>query len=372
MVRRHEMSRLRSSMILLGICVAALLVGALRLVTEKAALPTGSSYSAQADGALALYEWAAAVGGNPSRLQDEVFGRESGHLPTTLLVLQPETPITGPPGAAFDTIPSQGGTLVIAGDSLPWVLYARSLGITVEPIRDGGSTAATPDGVLGVSATFRYRVRASGATPLLVVPSGDWVALRRPYRQGSLLVLATPVPLTNAALGAEETARFVYREVLAGGTSKGTFVFDEAHHSFAPVTAEPATLDHLLFTTAPGRALIYAAVLTFVYLLLSGRRLGPPIPARSAMETRRTMYEHVQMLANLYRRAGQLPVARAAFRRHVTREFARGAGGSPRRAAAPAEALARIETAQNESELIAAVAAASAHPELHEGRHDAG
>ena len=34
-VRRREMSRLRSSMILLGICVAALLVGALRLATER-------------------------------------------------------------------------------------------------------------------------------------------------------------------------------------------------------------------------------------------------------------------------------------------------------------------------------------------------
>jgi hypothetical protein len=350
-------------MILLGICVAALLVGALRLLTDRATLPTGSSYSAQPDGAMGLYEWAAAIGRNPSRIQDDGLRQGSGpRASTTLLVLQPETTLTPSTQATFDTVPGQGGTLVVAGDSFPWVLYARSLGITVEPIRDAGSTATSPDGALLVAASFRYRVGAGGATPLLVLSSGDWVGLRMPYKQGSLVVLATPVPLTNAALGAEETARFVYREVLAGASNDGPFVFDEANHSFAPVTADgPATLDRLLFTTPPGRAVMYAAALIFLFLLLSGRRLGPPSPARSPMETRRTMYEHVQMLANLYRRAGQFSTVRAAFQNHLKRELARGAGGSPQRAAVLAEALARIETARSESDLIAAVG--SAQPE---------
>jgi hypothetical protein len=350
-------------MILLGICVAALLVGVLRLATARATLPAGSSYSAQPDGALALYEWTAALGGTPSRLQDEALHEQSGGVATTLLVLQPESPIAPSLSAMFDTVPSHGGTLVVAGDSLPWVLYARSLGVTVEPIRDAGSTARTPDGALLVPASFHYRVQAGSATPLLVLANGDWVALRMPYKDGSLVVLATPLPLTNAALGAEETARFVYREVLSSATRNGAFVFDEVQHSFAPIAADPATLEHLLLSTAPGRALMYAAALIFVYVLLTGRRLGPPIPARSPMETRRTMYEHVQMLANLYRRAGRLSTVRTTFDRHYKRELARGAGGSPKRAAALAEALARIEAARTESDLIAAVSAASIQPE---------
>ena len=194
------MSRLRSSMILLGICVAALLVGALRLATQRTILPTGSSYSAQPDGALALYDWAAAIGGTSSRLQDPALRPDSAQVSTTLLVLQPESPIADS-GRSFDAVPDRGGAIVLAGDSVPWLLYARSLGITVESIFDAGSTASTPDGAVLVPGTFRYRVRASGATPLLVLPNGDWVALRMPYRQGSLVVLATPVPLTNAALG---------------------------------------------------------------------------------------------------------------------------------------------------------------------------
>ena len=60
------------------------------------------------------------------------------------------------------------------------------------------------------------------------------------------------------------------------------------------------------------------------------------------------MYEHVQMLANLYRRAGQLGAARAAFLSH----YARLQAGSDRSAA-----LRRVEIARTDSDLIAAVAA---------------
>src|SRR5579859_4250464 len=120
------MSRLRSSMILLGICVAALLVGALRLLTERTVLPAGSSYSAQPDGALGLYGWSAALGGAPVRVTEGVLGQDSAQESTTLLVLQPESPIAGTLGASFDGVPDKGGTLLVAGDSFAWLLYARS------------------------------------------------------------------------------------------------------------------------------------------------------------------------------------------------------------------------------------------------------
>jgi hypothetical protein len=132
--------------------------------------------------------------------------------------------------------------------------------------------------------------------------------------------------------------------------------FDELHHSFAPSAPGPATVNTLLFQTSPGRSVIYVSLLTFVYVLLAGRRFGPPVPARQASEIPRTMYEHVQMLANLYRRARQLNVVRYAFSRHYARLLARGGAGS-KRTAALAEALARIQLARTESELIAAVAA---------------
>jgi hypothetical protein len=334
-------------MALLSICVVALLIGALRLATQRAPLPTGSSYSAQPDGAMALYAWAEAVGGRSRRLQDLVLDDS----PTTLVVLQPETPIDSTARDAFDAVARRGGTLVLAGDSLPWLLYARSLGVTVEPIAASASSASTPDG-LSVAFVARYRVRAATSQPLLVRADGDVLGLQMAYKQGSLVVVASPEPLTNAALGQDQTARFVYREIVSSSASR-TLAFDEVHHSFAPPAAGgPMTINQLLFDTPPGRAVIYAALLTFVYLALSGRRLGPPLPGVPATETRRTMYEHVQMLASLYRRAGQFPIARAAFSRHYSRRLARSA-------ATPglAESLARVERARTESELIAAVAA---------------
>jgi hypothetical protein len=343
-------------MVLLGICVVALVIGSLRVVTDRTPLPIGSSYSTQPDGAQALYDWAETVGASPSRLQDQLL--PDAQPAATLLVLQPETALASTAQDAFDAVPRQGGTLVVAGDSLPWLVYVRSLGITVEPIRNGADGASTPDGALTLSIISRYRVRADGATPLLVAPSGDWVGLRMPYKQGTLIVLATPQPLTNAALRNPQTARFVFREVISEAIGH-PFVVDEAHHSFAPrLAGGPATVNQLLFETAAGRAVIFAAVLTFLYVLLSGRRLGPALPARPPTETRRTMYEHVQMLANLYRRAGQFAVVRAAFSRHFARSIARGASGSPKRTAALVAALARVEAARTEAELVAAVASA--------------
>ena len=57
-------------MVLLGICVVALLIGTLRVATERTPLPTGSSFSTQPDGAQALYDWAETVGASSSLLQD--------------------------------------------------------------------------------------------------------------------------------------------------------------------------------------------------------------------------------------------------------------------------------------------------------------
>jgi hypothetical protein len=337
--------------------VVAILLGLLRVATQRTPLPTGSSYSADPDGAQALFTWIHEVGGTSRRLRDSMM--RDDRVPAELVILQPQSPIDPSAGRAFDVVPQHGGTLMVAGDSLAWLVYTRDLGVTVEPIRNGATSVSSPDEAIHYAVLARYRVHADGATPLLITSSGDWVALRMPYKQGSLVVLATPEPLLNAPLHNDAVARFVYREVVAPSNG-GEIVFDEAHHSFAPsgLVGAPATLNSLLFETPPGRAVVYVSVLAFAYLLLTGRRLGPPLPARPPGETRRTMFEHVQMLANLYRRAGQLAVVRSTFSRHSARLLARGAS-SPKRAAALAEALARIDTARTESELISAVASIS-------------
>ena len=82
------MSRVRSSMVLLGICIVALLIGTLRVATDRPPLPTGSSYSTQPDGAQGLYDWADT---------DKVLAALNVHvkdtLPVRILMLQRDTKV---------------------------------------------------------------------------------------------------------------------------------------------------------------------------------------------------------------------------------------------------------------------------------------
>ena len=336
------MTQIRSSMILLGICVVALLIGVVRLATEKPALPVGSSYSSDPSGAQGLYEWMGAVGMSPSRLQEAVVSDDAP--PASLLLLQPEAPIDSAARQAFEAVPAHAGTLIVAGDSLAWLVYARDLGLTVDPIRNGTTAIQSADGSLSLDGVLaRYRLRGDGFEPLLVDANGDWIAASKPFKQGKLIVIATPDPLLNHSLRDADTARWVYRTVLASGT---TVAIDESHHSFVPPDASaPMTFDRLMLTSAAGRAVLYACVVAFAFIVLTGRRLGPAQGGLGSTETHRTMYEHVQMLANLYRRAGQFGVLRDAFARHVARSDAPG----------KAARLARVESARSESELIAAL-----------------
>src|SRR5262249_41504129 len=127
--RKAPVSRWRSSMLLLGICVVAILIGVLRLLTTQTPPPASSSLSAEPEGSLALYTWLADLGASTQRLRDTNVDQSTN----TLLVLEPESLIDGPTKRAFDAVADHGGTLVVAGDSLQWLVYARQLGVTVNP-----------------------------------------------------------------------------------------------------------------------------------------------------------------------------------------------------------------------------------------------
>lgn len=331
-------------MFLLALSVVALGIGWLRFVTQAPQLPRGSSYSTQPDGAQGVYLWLQSLGDAPRRLQQPLGPADS--QPSVLFIIQPEAVPSEADRREFDEVARHGGTIVLAGDSIPSLVYARSLGAALELAADATPSLATPDGASRLAAAARFRVRASNATPLLVFPDGDAAAVRMPYQQGNLVVIATSEVLTNSGLRDRPTAQFVLRELLGGGSVPGGVAFDEVHHSFAPAEMPRVTLNELLFSTPAGRAILYAAGLTFAFLVLSGRRLGPPLQLHGPTETRRTMYEHVQMLAGLYRRAGQLSAAHAAFMRHYAR------------LGRQAEDIQRIERARTQADLIAAVAAA--------------
>ena len=65
----------------------------------------------------------------------------------------------------------------------------------------------------------RYRLKAPDATPLLVDANGEIAALRKPYLNGTLVVIATPQPLLNQWLRDDTTARFVFRQIVESAST---------------------------------------------------------------------------------------------------------------------------------------------------------
>jgi hypothetical protein len=336
-------------MVLLGICVVALLIGALRLATEPVQLPAGSSRSSGPDGALALYSWLEDSGVQTQRQATRAIAPEV----SSVMIIEPANVLDRDGKEALDGVADRGGTLILAGDSFQWLATARALGVTVEPAEQT-PRMLTPDGE-SLPEGARFRLSANGAEPLLLSDDGQWLGLEMPYRNGRLVVIGSPVPFTNAGLSNDANARFVFRQFVApfAGQAMG---FDEYQRSPGGAGSDSTGVNQLLFQTPTGLAIVYVALLVFAYLFLSGRRLGPPLAVRPAAESQRTMYEHVQMLADLYRRSGQLVVVRSVFSRHYGRLLARG-GVSAARRSDFSNALTRVETAHTESELTSAVAA---------------
>jgi hypothetical protein len=124
-------------------------------------------------------------------------------------------------------------------------------------------------------------------------------------------------------------------------------VFDEVHHGLGEDST--ASLIELLVHTSLGRAVLYAMVLAFGYLALTGRRFGRvQAPFRHGG---RSVGEYVSAMASLYRRAGQ----REFIAQHFERELRRRASMTVGLQASASEAdlaLRFKERKQDPAELI--------------------
>ena len=364
-------------------------IAVLRQRAQQPDYPTGSSHSNQPDGARALFLWLEATGGRVARLESNqslVRAR-----PDLLLLVQPSFVVGNAGRLAFDDVAERGGTVVLAGHSPTTLEYAADLGLRTSFAGSVVETATTPPGVSPqLTVPVRTRVSLQGGVPLLQAPDGRVVAARRSHGRGEVVVLSSPLPLTNEGLRDPDTARFLYREIVAplarvpGGAS---VLFDESLHadptgSLSPEASLTTRIQRFVFSTPIGWAAVYGGLISFVYLLLSGRRLGPALRPVRAATASRTMYEHVQALANLYRRGGQFLALRAHFSRHYRRRIARALGPyaaaldrplttpelverglSPARAQQIAAAIAAIDAARSERALGEAVRRADAATE---------
>ena len=440
--------RLQAAMYVLAVLLLLAVLAWLRGQPEED-LPPGSSYSSAASGTRALYLWLEAVGARPERLEDPqsvLRGR-----PDVLLVIQPQFPVLPTTRPLFDAVPERRGTLLLAGDSPALENYASQLGVrfasfdggrtdmlaSPPPSRPGAGTGGPPaaQGLLLQVEARRHILPGDGLQPELLAPGGEWLAASKPYQQGRLVVFTPARLFTNEGLRDPDTARFLHGLLTdrLGAAPRGpvapqdrpVVLFDEVHRTLPGAAGESdgeASMEQRIYRwvlgTSIGSAAVYGTALIFLYLLLSGRRLGPPLRAVSPGRTARpgstasatptagsphargapassaaledaaagggamsrTMYEHVQALAGLYRRSRQLGYVRAHYARHYRRRVARIVGtdapvtqagpldpdalaryGIPLHAATRfAAAIADIEAARSERQLTEAVRHAEA------------
>lgn len=346
-------------------------------------LPSGSSLSYEPAGTRALYQWVGAMGGQVQRIETRPLSLPETNRPETLFIVQPETFISPAERIAIEAAVRRGATVVVAADTPAGRALLLSFGISLEPIAGAPVIRADTGETLPWMARTRIVSRSLPAEPLLVTATGDAVTIRAPFQgEGGLVAMGDTRPLSNDGLRNDALARWAHHAIVAPIVARGDVVlFDETHFRTAPSAGtNPAGFRDLVLASTPGRALLLALGVTLMYLLLGGRRLGPSLPPASPWRTARTMAEQVQAVASLYRRARQLSSLRQHYTRHYRRLVSRAirssltgdatgavgmeellAHGVPaRQASALAGALAILEGARSERELLSAVRTAEA------------
>ena len=287
---------------------------------------SASIYDESPGGASVLRRYLEGVGLTVVPVQGDRFA-PSGAGITTLFVLGPTDLIDTTDLQLLHDFVRTGGTLVIATDiglNERRLLDDFGLSPRGSALRGGDvavrsvAFAAPPVRTLNLDYGVALRPR-DDATSLVIDDGAPIVALASEGR-GWVFAIGSLGPFVNAGIGLAENGRFAL--ALAGGAAR--VGFDEYHHGARPAPSFTALLEQ----TWLGRGLLAAVALGFVYLALTGRRLGPPLPLDPRPP--RSSLEYVRGFAGLARRSGHGEIARRRLRDDLRRELARQAGLDPR------------------------------------------
>ena len=287
---------------------------------------SASIYDESPGGASVLRRYLEGVGLTVVPVQGDRFA-PSGAGITTLFVLGPTDLIDATDLQLLHDFVRTGGTLVIATDiglNERRLLDDFGLSPRGSALRGGDvavrsvAFAAPPVRTLNVDYGVALRPR-DDATSLVIDDGAPIVALASEGR-GWVFAVGSLGPFVNAGIGLADNGRFAL--ALAGGAAR--VGFDEYHHGARPAPSFTALLEQ----TWLGRGLLAAFARGFVYLALTGRRLGPPLPLDPRPP--RSSLEYVRGFAGLARRSGHGEIARRRLRDDLRRELARQAGLDPR------------------------------------------
>jgi len=353
----------RANAIIAGLALAVLVVVGIVVAGAQRTAPTPyDSASAAPTGALVLYRWLEALGYTPRRLTSSPL--QTGGL-GVMFVLEPQDDFSPAEADATLRWVRAGGALVLLEDENGGdTTLLDKLGLTVQPLDSIVNTTTTTSGTVygaapvqpllahpplrGLDTTASADI--TGADPAIITVLGNGglrargahansrvtppdpttpVLVYERLGRGRIYAGSTPDVLTNGRIGVGDNRRLV-PNLLAGLPAGATVGLDDYHlvpHTAA--TQQPLTLNDALYGTAWGRALLYALALIFLYIALTGRRLGRalrPIPERG-----RSLAEYVVSMAAIFRRAGLRTNVLALWQDDLRRALA-GPGGRRGRA----------------------------------------
>jgi hypothetical protein len=297
----------------------------------------GSTHSTGDNGALALQRWLATIGYAAPNLEYNQWRiPDDAHA---LLILNPtKQPILDAEAQEIVRWVRAGGTL-IAIDEQPQSAFASN---RLWPLLEA-TTVVTHTGVVTVE-------RATATQPLLMAPpvtsvpvkTANALTLKNPgyvtvlqtrfgptlvgrqEGRGYLYLGVAAHPFTNAGLREPGSAGLVLN-LLARVPRGGTVLFDEYHHGFARAPAGAPSLRRIALGQWWGWAAVYSLAVVGLYIVLTGRRFGRPVPLQRDV-ARRSSAEYVQSMADLLQRAHkQQPVAQH-FHDGLKRRLARAYG----------------------------------------------
>jgi hypothetical protein len=287
---------------------------------------TGSVYDDGPGGASALRKYLGAMGATTTTLQGDTFAPQQ--TANVVLILGAGEAIAEGDSVKLRSYVRAGGTVVLATElGLADRSALDAFGVRVSGIAAPGShalaNAAFADPVarslsidrgvaLGVGAQADV-LATDGRAPLIVA-----------VREGSglFVVVGSLWPFLGGGLGEADNARVVLA-LVKPALNGGGVAFDEYHHGLHPSSEVLILIER----TWPGRALVFAAILTFLYLVLSGRRIGPAVPLE--VRPARSSLEYVRGFAGLVRRSGRGEIARRRLRADLHTGLARGLGLDP-------------------------------------------
>jgi hypothetical protein len=309
--------------------IAALVASALTADTSGGVSRSASVYDSGPGGTAALRKYLEAMGASTTTIQGDTFAADPSQI-GVLFMLGPSETFTQLDAVAVRRFVAAGGTAVLATDAglmdtalldLFDVHVAGALGPGEYPL--GGIAFVDPP-VRAIALDRGVTLSLGpGRVPLASTPPGGaFVALAR-EGTGSFIVVGSVAPFLTSELGQADNGRFALA-LAAPAIARGRAVaFDEYHHGVHPTTDVLV----LLTRTWPGRAMVFVGLASFLYLVTSGRRLGPAIPLDPRPP--RSSLEYIRGFAGLVRRSGHGEIARRRLRRELRTNLARELGLDP-------------------------------------------